>query len=204
MCCRRIAMKRIQTYWMFRKKESRKRSTGISLVCIFFVLVKAKRDWLWNLLKISMSGEKTALRKKAGELCWAIHNRLLLGVQKGISREVISKDGLAGLTMRHVPRNFACTAPVTEARQGTRKGLRLLESPQNPDRFIAKWFWTKTLHLNILILSQSPSRSKIPERIFSPETKENHPMQQIVSFQTQPHHRATRYWKLPFVTCTNI
>lgn len=63
----------------------------------------------------------------------AIHNRLLPVVQKGRSREVISKDVLAGLNAHHIPRNSVCTALVTSARQETGKRLRLLKNPQNPD-----------------------------------------------------------------------
>lgn len=44
MYFRRITMKSIKTYCMLRKKESRKMNTGMSLLRVFLVLVKAKRD----------------------------------------------------------------------------------------------------------------------------------------------------------------
>lgn len=56
-----IGMKRIQAHCVHKKK--RKMSTNIAFLHVF--LVKAQRDWLWDLCKISTSGLKTALRKQS-------------------------------------------------------------------------------------------------------------------------------------------
>lgn len=87
---------------------------------------------------------------------------------------------------------------MTAATQGTGKGLRLLKSPQNPDCVFFK-----------MVLNQNPAL-KYPNTLsvsiqiqslrwnFFPETNENHPMWQIVSFQTQPYHRSCQALKTVF------